>query len=169
MKILIAIDESPVSDAAVNFVIDQLKPEGIELRLFHVLDPYPVKLAKRIGGRDTPDFVTAVQKQKAMATELLEHAAERLSSAGFSVTSSIQEGDVRALILEEAKAWHADLIVIGSHERKGIRHFFSGSISEDVARDAPCSVEVVRVPAWARRVSFGDPEESFGCRLNSQA
>lgn len=160
MKILVAIDESATSEAAINFVIDEVKPKGTEVRLFHVLDPYPVRLAKRIGGHDTPDFVAAVQKLRAIAGKLLEGTTAKLLSAGFSVSSSTQEGDVRALILEEAKAWRADLIVVGSRERKGIRHFFSSSISEDVARNAACSVQVVRVRAWARRDPFVGPGES---------
>lgn len=159
MKILVAIDESAASEAAVNFVIDEVKPTGTEVRLLHITDPYPDRLAKRIGGRDTPDFVAAAQKQRVIAGELLEHTTVKLRSAGFSLSSAIKEGDVRALILEEAKVWRADLIVVGSSERKGGWHFFSSSISEDVARDASCSVEVVRVAPWARGTAVLDPEE----------
>lgn len=150
MKILLAINESNASEAAVNLVIDEVKPKRTEIHLFHVLDPYPERLAKRLGGRDTPDFVAAVQKQRAIAHELLERTTAKLRSAGFSVSTAIEEGDVRALIFQEAKIWRAELIVIGSHQQKGGWHFFSRSISEDVARDASCSVEVVRVPAWPR-------------------
>lgn len=159
MKILLAINESAASEAAVNFLIDEVKPKGTEVRLLHILDPYPDRLAKRIGGRDTPDFVAAVQKLRAIAAELLERITVKLRSGGFSVSSSVQEGDVRALILEEAKAWRADLIVVGSNGRQRGWHFFSGSISEDVARDASCSVEVVRVAPWARGTAVLDPEE----------
>lgn len=140
-------------------MIDGVKPKGTEVHLLHVLDPYPERLAKRIGGRDTPDFVAAVRKQRADASELLERSTKALRPAGFSVSSSIQEGDVRALILERAKAWRADLVVVGSGEQRGIRHFFSISFSEDVARDASCSVEVVRVPPWARGALVPCPEE----------
>lgn len=159
MKILLAINDSNTSEATVNFVIDEMKPKGTEVRLLHVLDPYPERLAKRIGGRDTPDFVAALTELRAGAHDFLERTGEKLRAAGFSVSSSVEEGDVRALILEEAKAWHADLIVVGSHSQKGFRGFFSSSVSEDVARDAPCSVEVVRVLRCARGVPFIGPEE----------
>jgi len=144
MRILLAVDDSATSETAMTLLIDQVKPSGTEVRLLHVVDPYPERLAKRMGSHDSPDFTAARMKQRAFVGELLERATERLRSAGFSVSSSIEEGDVRAVILEEAKAWRADLLVLGSRQRKGIRHFFSGSISEDVARDAPCSVEIVR-------------------------
>lgn len=48
--------------------------------------------------------------------------------------------------LEQASKWGADLIVLGSHGRKGLKHFLLGSVSETVARHAICSVEIVRVP-----------------------
>lgn len=159
MKILLAVNESNTSEAAVNLVLDEAKPKGTEIHLFHVLDPYPERLAKRLGGHDTPDFVAAVQKQRAIARELLERTTAKLRSAGFSVSTAIEEGDVRALILQEARMWRADLIVLGSHQQKAGWHFFSGSISEDVARDASCSVEVVRVPARARCDSVLDHDE----------
>lgn len=144
MKILLAIDDSATLEVAITRLIDQVKAPQTEVCLLHVLDPYPERLARRIGGSDSPDFTAARMNQRASAEELLEFATKRLRSAGFSVSSSIKEGDVRAVILEEAKALRADLLVLGSRQRKGIRHFFSGSISEDVARDAPCSVEIVR-------------------------
>lgn len=152
MRILLAIDDSAVSEAAMTLLIDQVKPTGTEVQLLHVLDPYPERLATRIGGHDSPDFTAARMKQRAFAGKLLQHAAEELRSAGFLVSSSVQEGDVRAVILEEARTWRADLLVLGSRQRKGIRHFFSGSISEDVSRDARCSVEIVRLRPWAPSV-----------------
>lgn len=149
MKILLAIDDSAASEAAVNLVIDEAKSKGTVLHLLHVVDSYPERLAKRMGGIDSPDFSAARMKQRALAEKLLERAAERIRLAGVPAISSIEEGDVRAVIIEEAKAWHADLIVLGSNERKGIRHFWTSSIAEDVARDAPCSVEIARSRPWA--------------------
>jgi nucleotide-binding universal stress UspA family protein len=50
-------------------------------------------------------------------------------------------------IVDRAAEWHADLIVLGSHGRHGLDRFLIGSVSEYVARHAPCSVEIVRMPA----------------------
>ncbi|MGH9432035.1 MAG: universal stress protein [Terriglobia bacterium] len=156
MKILLAIDDSAASEAAMSLVIDQAKPKGTQVRLLHVVDSYPERLAKRMGGHDFPNFSAARMKQQAFAKELLERAAEKLRAAGFSVNSSIEEGDVRAVILEEAKVWRADLIMLGSQERKGIRHFWTTSVSEEEARDAPCSVEIARSRPWSANCA-GEP------------
>ncbi|MGH9359200.1 MAG: universal stress protein [Terriglobia bacterium] len=149
MKILLAIDESAASEAAVSLVVDQAKPKGTDVRLLHVVDSYPERLAKRLGGHDSPDFCAARLNQRRLAQELLERASGKLRAAGFSVSSSIEEGDVRAIIIQEANVWRADLIVLGSSERKGIRYFWSTSIAEDVARAASCSVEIARARPWA--------------------
>ena len=146
LRILVAIDHSEASDVAVSEVIGQVKAGGTEVKLLHVADPFPERLARRRGRQDSPDFPGARRELRAFAEKLLARVAERLQAAGFSVNSSIQEGDVRALILKEAKAWSADLIVLGAHPRRGIKQFFTSSISEDVSREAPCSVEIVRVP-----------------------
>ncbi len=133
----------------MSMVIDQAKPKRTEVRLLHVVDSYPERLAKRLGGHDSPDFSAARMNQRRVAQELLERASGKLRAAGFSISSSIEEGDVRAVIIQEAKLWRADLIVLGSSERKGIRHFWSTSIAEDVARAAHCSVELARPRPWA--------------------
>jgi nucleotide-binding universal stress UspA family protein len=53
-------------------------------------------------------------------------------------------GEPRALILDVAEAWEADLIVVAAHGRRGLDRLLMGSVSEAVATYAPCSVEVIR-------------------------
>lgn len=159
MRILIAIDDPETSDVAVSQVIGQVKASGTEVELLHVVDPFPERLAKTMGRQDTLDFAAARKKLRAYAEKLLIRVAERLQAAGFRVTTSIQEGDVRALILEEAKTWPADLVVLGAHPQKGIRWFFTSSISGDVAREAPCSVQIVRIPKCTVCVPDADSPE----------
>lgn len=168
MKILLAVDDSAASEAAISRLIGQMKAHDADVHLLHVLEPYPDGLAKRIGGQDSPGLTAARMKQRTLAAEMLARDSEQLRSAGFSVSSSIKEGDVRAAILEEAAAWRADLLVLGSREpkAKGVRRFFSRSISEVVARNARCSVEVFRlwptlaiVPdMWSGETSIKRPE-----------
>ena len=158
MRILLPIDDSPGSEEAITLLIDQMKPFGAEVYLMHVLDPFPERKAKEIRSDGMPDFVSARLMQREFARELLERAAKKLRGAGFLVSHSMQEGEVIATILSETKVWRADLIVMGSHPRKGIKGFFSRSVSEDVSREAVCSVEVVRIPAWSRLFIGKDPE-----------
>ena len=62
------------------------------------------------------------------------------------VTTAVVLGFPKLVILDQAREWRADLIVVGSHGRKGLEHFLMGSVSEAVARHAACSVEIVRPP-----------------------
>jgi nucleotide-binding universal stress UspA family protein len=64
--------------------------------------------------------------------------------AGFQVNGVVRVGHVGATIVGVATQWHADLIVVGSHGRKGLQRALLGSVSDYVARHAPCSVQIVR-------------------------
>ena len=119
MNILVAIDDSKFSEAAANTVIGQAKPDGTEVRLLQVLEPFPVPLAERMGSKDYPDFAGARLKLRNQATETLAKTAERFRSAGFKASVLVDEGDPREVILDYAERWPADLIVVGSHGRKG--------------------------------------------------
>jgi nucleotide-binding universal stress UspA family protein len=84
----------------------------------------------------------SVEEAKALAAK----AAGALRSAGVNVTTAVVQGDPKSIILDNAKTWGADLIVLGSHGRKGLERFLVGSVSEAVLRHAHCSVEIVRLP-----------------------
>jgi len=58
--------------------------------------------------------------------------------------TAVASGDVREKIVEYAAEWGADLIVLGSHGRSGASRFLLGSVTEWIARHAPCSVKIVR-------------------------
>lgn len=145
MNILVAIDDSKFSEAAANAVIAQVKTGGTEITLLHVLAPFPVALAEKIGSKDSPDFPGARLKLRDQASELLTKTQEKFRSAGFKTTNFVEEGDAREVILDYAGRWPADLIVVGSHGRTGMQRFLLGSVSEAVARYARCSVQVVRI------------------------
>jgi nucleotide-binding universal stress UspA family protein len=144
MRILLALDDSRFSEAATNAVITQIKAKDAEVCLLNVIEPFPESLAEEKGTREVPNFVAARLELRKRGEELLARAAEKLSSAGFKVVSSVEEGDARDVILNQAAEWHADLIILGSHGRKGLERFLIGSVSEVVARHARCSVEIVR-------------------------
>lgn len=145
MNILVAIDDSKFSEAAANAVIAQAKTSGTEVRLLHVLEPFPTALAEKMGSKEVPDFPSARLKLRDQATDLLTKTTEKFRSAGFKTSYFVEEGDAREVILEYAQRWPADLIVVGSHGRKGMNRFLMGSVSEAVTRYARCSVEIVRL------------------------
>lgn len=144
MRILLAIDDSIYSRAATDKLIAQAKAEGVEVRLLHVLDPFPKRLAETLSSEEHPDFVAARLKQRERANKFLDEASRKLESYGFKVSSSIAEGDATSIILCEAETWNADLIVLGSHSRVGLDRLLMGSVAEAVAKHARCSVEIVR-------------------------
>jgi hypothetical protein len=94
--------------------------------------------------------MTAVtEEQRAEAESLVAGTAKILRDAGFQATTAIEQGSAKSVIIDSATQWPAELIVVGSHGRKGIDRFLMGSVAEGVARHAPCSVQVVRIPTEA--------------------
>jgi nucleotide-binding universal stress UspA family protein len=143
MKILVGVDESKFSERALSAIVAQIRPQGAEVRLLHVLQPIAISAPPQMAANYAPEM----EAQGKQARELVERAAKTLRTAGFKVATSVEKGDVRLKIIDSAAEWNADLIVIGSHGRSGIPRLLLGSVADFVARNAPCSVEIVRVPA----------------------
>lgn len=140
MKILLAVDDSPTSRAAVEAVAAQFPPKQTEVRVLHVVEPIAVTPPPEMAAGYFPELKEAAEKAKAW----VEGVVEKLRSAGFTASSAVEKGDARSVIVDTAAAWPADLIVLGAHGRKKLDRFLLGSVSEAVARHARCSVEVVR-------------------------
>ena len=140
MKILIAIDDSKFSEAAVQALIARHKLQGIEVRVVHAIEPPAAFM--------TPEATAYVPPMESVeeAKALVAKAAGALRSAGINVSTAIAQGNPKSIILDEAKVWGANLIVLGSHGRKGLERFLVGSVSDAVLRHAHCSVEIVRLP-----------------------
>jgi nucleotide-binding universal stress UspA family protein len=150
MRILLAIDDSNFSEAAIEAVIGQARPHGTEVRVLHVVESPPLLVARELGGYE-PALENALEFQKQHAEAVVAKAAELLRARGLKVTAALEMGDPKSRILDVAEEWRADLIVLGSHGRKGINRFLMGSVSDAVARHACCSVEIVRIcPANAK-------------------
>jgi len=145
MRIILAVDGSKFSEAAANGVIAQMNPDNIEVTLLHVLDPFPIALAEKVGSKETPEFDLARLTLRDAANECLRQTAEKLRSAGFSCSYLVEEGDPPDVILDYAERWSADMVVVGSRGLKGLTRFVVGSVSEAVIHHAPCSVEIVRM------------------------
>jgi nucleotide-binding universal stress UspA family protein len=147
MKILLAIDDSPGSRAAVESVMSEFRPEHCMVRVLHV-DDWPKDLPTELAfaqGQEGADAVLATHEHRRQrADELLAGTKHRLEAARFGVVTEIRVGDARREILHSAAEWHPDLIVVGSHGRQGLERFLLGSVSESVVRHATCSVDVVR-------------------------
>ena len=147
MRVLLAIDDSDCSEAAVRAVLEYLKPGDAEVLALHVLEwPKELSTAARFAeGAAAADDVLALHEElRHRGSELAEGTAVRLRSAQFKACAEHREGDPRTIILERASEWHANLIVVGSHGRRGMQRWLLGSVSEAIVRHAACSVAVVR-------------------------
>jgi nucleotide-binding universal stress UspA family protein len=147
VRILLAVDRSPYSEEAVRSIAGRPWPAGTTIRILHAIPSYPVL-------PPVVDFVemeaeasTAAAQARQDAEALLASVAAQFRAAGLNAETVIAEGDARAAILDSAKAWSADLIVVGSHGYTGITRWLLGSVAQSVVAHAPCSVEVVRKKA----------------------
>jgi nucleotide-binding universal stress UspA family protein len=142
MKILVAVDDTKSTNDALLSISKQIRPENAEVRLVHVVQP----ISESTPPQMSPDFTPELEVEGKLAKDLLAQAEKTFRAAGFKTDTVLRKGDVRDSIVESAKEWHADLVVLGSHNHGGIHRFLLGSVAESVARHAPCSVEIVRNP-----------------------
>ena len=144
MKVLIAIDDSSCSSAAVDAVASHNWPAGTELRVITVLEP--VHYAYALSGSYMASLIDAEREMDAHCRKLVDAKVAQLEKSvdQGQVKGLVIKGSVVDSILSVAKEWDADLIVLGSHGRKGFDRFLLGSAAEKVANYAPCSVEIVR-------------------------
>jgi len=144
MKILLAIDGSKFSNAAVEAVIVQSHPQHTDVHVLHVVEPPSLLVTREMSGIDR-NLDAAWEIELKQAEDLVLSTANQLCAKGLNATGVVKQGDAKSEILDAARNWHADLIVLGSHGRKGMEHFLMGSVCDAVARHAHCSVEIVRI------------------------
>ena len=144
MKILLAIDGSPCSDAAVAEVVRRPWPEGSLVKVLTALEtpmpPTPEAWALPLNYFENLD--AALRKQ---GENIVNDALQKLkSNKTLRADAVLAPGSPRPVILDEAESWGADLIVLGSHGYGALKRFLLGSVSQAVVSHANCSVEVVR-------------------------
>lgn len=132
-RVLLATDGSETSLAAAQALAGRPWPMESEFRIVSVEEPWAIKSSRQ-------------QSQEAIAS-----AEKVLAAAGLTASGEVLPGKPKEVILEEARKWGADLIVVGSHGRRGFKRFLLGSVSETVAMNAHCSVVVVRDSARSSR------------------
>jgi nucleotide-binding universal stress UspA family protein len=158
MKILLAIDRSKFSEAAIQAVIARGRTKDTEVRVLHVVEPPWLLVVGDMGGYD-PALEVAWDEERKQAQILVAKTAETLRSHGMNVTTSVQQGDSQSTIIDASEEWHADLIVMGSHRRNALSRFLKGNVSGVIARHAHCSVEIVRIPSRRGEKSVRNSKE----------
>ena len=140
-KILVPVDlaDTDLAKPAINTAVEMARNSNGSVRLVNVLAMTPVMLAEYV----PPDF--DVQQRKS-AEEALTIIARECGLDGGRVSSTVRQGGIYHEVLEEAKSFNADLIVMSSH-RPAMKTYFLGSNAGHMVRYAKCSVLVVRKPA----------------------
>lgn len=150
MRILVAIDGSEQSEAAVGEIARRYFPADSEVRVISVVEPPYSPMTDPGGGADMQLYAVLERASREEARAVVEKAAAILrgheESRQLSVTTEVLSGSPKGVILEEAEAWAADLIVVGSHGQGMLERFLLGSVSQAIALHAKCSVEIVRSP-----------------------
>ena len=146
MKILLPVDGSEFSQAATQAIVSQTRPEGVEVLVLRVVEPLIFSIPPQMASGYAPEQDEIIKEEIRQTQESVNQASQALRSAGITVNTRIVEAEARNGILDIAAKWRPDLIVLGSHGRKGLQRFLLGSVAEFVARHADCSVEIVRVP-----------------------
>jgi nucleotide-binding universal stress UspA family protein len=139
MNILLAIDGSECSEAAILKVL-QTAPKDAQIRIITVIEPFPVVESWAYA----VNWPVVLEGQRKEAAAFVAEAAKTFRDRNFAVSTIIEEGNAKPVIVDTAAKWPADLVVLGSHGRRGLPRFLLGSVSEGVVRHAPCSVLVVR-------------------------
>ena len=146
MKILLATDGSKFAEAATQSVISLFRTQNVEVLVLQIVEPVVFSTPPQMAAGYAPEMAPRLQSEIKNARESVSGTVGVLRTAGFNVDSKVVETEIRTGILEAAAEWKADLIVLGSHGERGLRTFFLGSVSESVARHAPCSVLIIRIP-----------------------
>ena len=155
MKILLAVDGSAYSDAAVEEIVKRPWPAGSEIKVITAAE-IPVMVGIEPWAA-SPGYFEQMQKGIRLgARDVISRAIEKLNTIEdktLKITTEIIEGPPRQVIVDEAENWHADLIVMGSRGLGAWNRLLLGSVSSGVVHHAGCSVEIVREP------KAGEPNE----------
>lgn len=142
MNILVASDGSECSNAAVASVAGRPWPPGSVIRVISVADAVLPPMPTWYG--EAGSVARLHEEAKKEAERSAQEAKDMLISRGVDVTKTVLHGDPKAMIIEEAERWSADLVVLGSHGPRGLDRMLLGSVAEALAMHARCSVEVIR-------------------------
>jgi len=154
-RILVPIDGSPTSNRGLEVAIGLASDQKAKICLLHVVDELVAT-----GGVDgmtyvpssfSDEFIRALRQQ---GRKLLASAEAKVRKHGIDVDAVLRETvgyRVADLVIKQAKKWRADVIVLGTHGRRGLSRVVMGSDAEMVLREAPVPVLLVRSPLRPQR------------------
>jgi nucleotide-binding universal stress UspA family protein len=143
-RVLVPVDGSSTSDNALREAIQSVSDHSAEFRIIHVLE--------NVDPMWDVEFLNINEIREALRQtggRILAKAEAVARDAGIKVETKLIEATppgarIASMIAAEAKAWPADLIVIGTHGRRGVDHLLMGSVAEGVVRISPAPVLLIR-------------------------
>jgi nucleotide-binding universal stress UspA family protein len=159
MRILIADDGSDGGAQAVALTASLDWPKGSALRAISVFEPLPLSAAGPWSSAmvPSPEMERAVREQIA---EINDNAIKRLASPHRDADGVVRQGRAATAIVDEAREFRADLVIVGSRGHGKIASLLLGSVSNEVVDQAPCPVLVARTPAASRVVFATDGSQA---------
>jgi nucleotide-binding universal stress UspA family protein len=142
-RILVPLDGSRTAQLGLGEAVKVAKSQGSSLRLLHVVDDLALIRTPEIA-YDLGDLIKVLTEE---GKNILEKGAAHARKHGVKVQTSLVEtygGRAADAIIDEAKKWHASLIVLGTHGRRGMKRVLMGSDAEEVLRMAHTPVLMVR-------------------------
>lgn len=149
MKIVCATDGAKQSSAAVEMLKHFALKSGDEIRIVTVID-MAVPISIDVTGGYLPETSGFEERARENATSILSDAEAQLTKffaeSDLSISAEVLFGSPGSRIVETARDFGAELIVVGSHGHNRLERLLLGSVSDSVVHHAPCSVLVVRTP-----------------------
>ena len=142
--ILVPIDGSPNSLQGLAEAIRLAQLTGGQLRLLHMVDALSLTMTMGAYGAFNANLYEDMHKE---GQKILEDGRQQALAAGVAADIALEEGArsrLTDLVLDQIKAWPADLVVLGTHGRRGVGRMLMGSDAEQVARSSPVPVLLVR-------------------------
>lgn len=148
MKIVLAIDGSDFSKAAVEQLNRMTLPTSTEVCIVNVYE-FPTALGPELmatGGSLNNYFEEFINGAQKLGNKIVSEASDTLKSINktLTITTSVVSGLPKSAILEKAEDWDADLIVVGSQGQGALSRLLLGSVSQYLATHAKCSVMIAR-------------------------
>ena len=143
MKIVLGIDDSAHSEAALHFVRAMAWPKNTSVIVVSSV-PLPTAMLTAMVPVTGIEVGVLVREMTAIHTQWAASGEKTLREAGLAAEARVIPGDPREVVTEIAREEHADLVVVGSHGRSSLPDLRLGSVTSHVIAHAPCSVLVVK-------------------------
>lgn len=150
-RIIVTMDDTKAAHYALDKAIELAKEQKAKLRIVHVVDY--VNLTAGVEGINVERFMESL---KDFGKNLLKRSVELAAKKGVKAERKLIESSelishIAEKILTDAEKWRADLIIVGTHGRRGIKRLFWGSVAETIIRDAKAPILIFRRKKRAKR------------------